>query len=123
MRPEHYDPGMDQVTQRVSEWLQANGRDWAWLASRLPQHTLERVLNWRRRERIPPGEYPAVAAALGKSVQWMHGFDDDGAPPMSEPARELGRLLDLIESQRDRVRAFAACVAILTRARDQGPPT
>lgn len=70
----------------------AKGRAQRWLVDRLCEvsptpYTIQRVHNWKSRG-IPRGEYPTLALALGKTIDWVAGAEhvnrrgtDSTSPP------------------------------------------
>jgi hypothetical protein len=59
--------------------LHAKGRGQQWLVEQLSAvsdkpYTIQRVQNWKTRG-VPRGEYPALALALGKTIDWVAGLE------------------------------------------------
>lgn len=63
------DPGMDAVWTHVDRELARRRLKWAWLARELEMSD-QQVNNWKRR-RVPPEQYPRIAALLGITIEQL----------------------------------------------------
>ncbi len=65
---------MDAAWGRIQGELTRRGKGLQWLANELGS-PIQRVQNWTTRG-VPKGAYPEIAAALGKSIDWLAGMND-----------------------------------------------
>lgn len=112
------DPAMDSSWARVARLLRQRKHTQVWLASQLG-YTKQRVGMWASRGAIPAEEHAAVAAVLGKSVDWVAGVVDVETPErdLSAMARTIGREFDTIKDPDQALKAFAQIIAAIERAR------
>jgi len=97
----------------------AKGREQQWLVEQLtsvkasdePDYTIQRVHNWATRG-VPKREYPALALALGKSIDWVAGHEPrerKAAAPQQRPSGSDAELLAAFNSlprdEREKLRA------------------
>lgn len=109
---------MDAVWQRLESELKRRKKSWAWLAGQLG-YSRARCANWKVRG-VPVGEFPALAVALGESVDWVAGMAPARTTAGAEPSPMAARLaaeFDQITDPAAQLDAFAKAVAIITRAR------
>jgi SOS-response transcriptional repressor LexA len=79
---------MDATWTRIEEELARRGRGWQWLADQMGMK-IQRVQNWKTRG-VPKGAYPDLAAALGKTMDWVAGIaDEDRQAAAASPALPL----------------------------------
>ena len=100
----------------------APGRWQQWLTDRLsdvsPQpYTIQRLQNWKARG-VPRAEYPSLALALGRSVDWVAGME---APPPRTGANAsdddiIAALRDMPAAEREAFRSQILARAEVFRA-------
>lgn len=114
---------MDLAWRRVTDELAARGRNLTWLAEKLGSGR-QRVYNWQARGVLPQSVHAEVAAALGKTPNWLAGLDEAGTV-LSPMAREIVRVFERIEDDRAQLQAFVRIVEICAQARgaQAAPPT
>jgi hypothetical protein len=108
--------GIDTVWARIEAELKARRRSKASLAEQLGE-TAQAVGNWKRRG-VPRGQYPAIAAALGKSIDWVAGNEADIESPigLSQMALRLAHEFDKIKNDKAQLGAFAQIIGIVAVA-------
>lgn len=113
------DPAMEKAWDRVERWLSKRNRNAQWLADRL-NYSKQRVSNWKKRD-IPKSEFPAIAAELGETTDWLAGLapakslDSDRLSPM---ARKLAQEFDTISDPEKTLEAFARILSVIDRMRE-----
>ncbi len=116
--PEH--GRMDAAWERINAELDRRGRSWAWLSEQLGYPTGQ-TGNWKSR-RVPPKDYATIAAILGESVDWVAGVAApraSGDAPQSPMAARLAREFDQVRDPTAQLDAFAKCIGIIAKARDE----
>ena len=112
------DSSMDSSWARVYRLLKQRRQSMQWLADQLG-YSKQRVAMWKSRGAIPAAEHPAVAAAIGKSVDWIAGLTDADPPERdtSPMARTIAREFDTIKDPDRALACFAQIIAAIERAR------
>jgi hypothetical protein len=111
------DSPMHPSWKRIDAELTARGRSITWLAQRM-ESSVQRVYNWQSRG-IPASAYPELAEALGKSIDWVAGKDEDepsGASGLSPMAMKLAVEFDRIKDDAAQLAAFAHIIGVIARA-------
>ena len=121
------DCGMpSEVWTRIDEELKRRRKSWPWLAERMGHDGRSRVGNWKSRG-VPVQEYPAIAAALGTSIDWVAGAEVGPEPGanLSPMAMKIAREFDRISDDAAQLAAFAHIIGVIARAAGEAaaPPT
>lgn len=103
---------------RVYRLLKQRKQSMQWLADQLG-YSKQRVAMWKARGAIPAAEHAAVAAAIGKSVDWVAGLTEADPPErdMSPMGRTIAREFDTIKDPERQLTCFAQIIAAIERAR------
>lgn len=115
-----------EVWTRIDAELKRRKKSWPWLSERMGHAGRARAGNWKSRG-VPAQEFPAIAAALGTSIDWVAGTDP-GADPganLSPMAMKIAREFDRITDDAEQLAAFAHIIGVIARAAGgaAAPPT
>ena len=121
---------MDSVWNRVKDEAErrAKGRWQQWLTDRLTDisdkpYSIQRVQNWKTRG-VPRGEYPSLALALGKSIDWVAGLEASERipePDQFDMAADAAATLRAIDDLALRRRVYARWVSLAHEMVEDAP--
>lgn len=112
---------MDEAWRRVTVELADRGKNLTWLAQKIGCDR-PRVYAWQARRSLPESAYREVAAALGKTPNWLAGIDE-AADALSPMAREIVRAFEKIENDAAQMAAFVKIIEVCAAARSSGVPS